>query len=168
MKNNYLLRVILDSEEDVVRDIEINSHSLLTELHAIILKAFNLEEGEMASFYLSNDDWEQGEEISLVDFGGLNDRGRQMHEARIIDTLTDKGSKMIYVYDFFNLWTFFIEVMSVDNKSTQNEARYVKVAGERPENAPPKEMESEGAEEEDIFGEDNDFEKDDYWDENDF
>ena len=35
------------------------------------------------------------------------------------DVLNEKGTKLIYVYDFFNMWTFFVELASVESKSTE-------------------------------------------------
>ena len=63
----YRLRVILDVREDVFRDIEIQGADTLEDLHNAIVQAFSLEGQEMASFYLSDEEWNQGEEISLFD-----------------------------------------------------------------------------------------------------
>ncbi|MFT5957027.1 MAG: hypothetical protein ACI87V_000903, partial [Flavobacteriales bacterium] len=65
--NIFKFRVVMDMEEDIFRDIEIVTGSSFLELHEAILRAFNFKEGEMASFYMSNDTWERGEEITLMD-----------------------------------------------------------------------------------------------------
>jgi hypothetical protein len=57
----YRYRIILDAKEDVFRDIEIGSENTLEELHNSITQAFGFEGNEMASFYVSNENWEQGE-----------------------------------------------------------------------------------------------------------
>ena len=49
----YRIRIILDCDEDVIRDIEIHENCSFEELHLLIIKYFNLEKGEMASFYIS-------------------------------------------------------------------------------------------------------------------
>ena len=67
----YRLRVILDVREDVFRDIEIQGADTLEDLHNAIVQAFSLEGQEMASFYLSDEEWNQGEEISLFDMSYL-------------------------------------------------------------------------------------------------
>ena len=38
----YNIRVILESKEDVIRDIEINSDCLLSELHHFLIECFEL------------------------------------------------------------------------------------------------------------------------------
>ena len=64
----YRSRIILDTKEDVFRDIEINESSSLEELHNSIIKSFGFR-NEMASFYKTDNDWKQGDELPLNDFG---------------------------------------------------------------------------------------------------
>ena len=63
----YRIRVILDVRDDVFRDIEIQGSDTLEDLHEAIVRSFDLDGREMASFYLSDDEWNQGEEITLFD-----------------------------------------------------------------------------------------------------
>ena len=72
----YRFRIILDhdSEGDIFRDIEIRETDTLEDLHNSITQAFGFEGSEMASFYLSDDEWNQGEEISLFDMSEANER----------------------------------------------------------------------------------------------
>ena len=65
----YRIRIILDTKDDVLRDVEIKSNSSFEELHFAIVDAFNLKGNEMASFYLSDENWKKGEEITLESFG---------------------------------------------------------------------------------------------------
>ncbi|MEN9640552.1 MAG: hypothetical protein RLZZ262_2421, partial [Bacteroidota bacterium] len=67
--NIFKFRVIIDTEEDVFRDIEIETDASFEDLHRSILDGFDFEEGEMASFYMSNEQWEKGLEIALMDMG---------------------------------------------------------------------------------------------------
>lgn len=55
----YKFRVILDAEEDVIRDIAIESGDSLEDLHNTITQAFGFAGNEMASFYTSDDEWNQ-------------------------------------------------------------------------------------------------------------
>lgn len=135
------IRVVLDTEEDVIRDIEISVFESFTVLHESIVKAFNIELGEMASFFVSNQDWEQGEEISLVDFGAISGEARLMENVSLEDHLNEEGGRMIYVYDFLKLWTFFIEVIKVDTAQIEDPEIFV-IKGETPKEAPPKSMET--------------------------
>ena len=86
----YRFRAILDTKEDVFRDIEIDSENTLEELHNSITQAFGFEGNEMASFYVSNQNWEQGEEIALFDMSEGMKSIRIMNETSI-DEVTDRN-----------------------------------------------------------------------------
>ncbi|MDO5655200.1 MAG: hypothetical protein Q4G27_03575 [Flavobacteriaceae bacterium] len=133
----HKLRIILDSKEDVFRDLEIHENQTLIDLHEGIKSAFELEGNEMASFYLSNDDWYQGSEIPLENLSDEADDVEVMEDVKIKQVISEKGNKMIYVYDFFNLWTFFVEVIETDVISMNSEfPALVFSYGVRPELAP--------------------------------
>ena len=61
------LRVILDTEDDVFRDIDIATDAPLMHLHFAVLDAFGWEAGELASFFQSDESWSRGKEFSLLD-----------------------------------------------------------------------------------------------------
>ena len=63
----YRFRIILDTHEDVFRDIEIEASNTLEDFHNAITQAFGFDGQEMASFYTSNELWEEDEEIPLFD-----------------------------------------------------------------------------------------------------
>ena len=71
----YRLRVILDNdtEDDIFRDIELDKNCNLEDFHNTITQSFGFEGNEMASFYLSDEEWNQGEEISLFDLGDIGE-----------------------------------------------------------------------------------------------
>ena len=56
-------RVLLDSEkkEEIFRDILISDTDNFESLYHAILKSFNFKGDQMASFYVSNDDWDKGQ-----------------------------------------------------------------------------------------------------------
>ncbi|SDX27704.1 pRiA4b ORF-3-like protein [Lutibacter oricola] len=138
----YKIRAILDVAEDVFRDIEVNETLNLEELHFTIAKSFGFKGQEMAAFYRTDDDWEQGEEIPLFD---MSEDGSApcMQNCIIKDTLRFEGDKLIYVYDFFSMWTFFIELTETAN-TTENELPYIALSfGNVPDEAPEKEFKAD-------------------------
>jgi hypothetical protein len=106
----FKFRVIVDTEEDVFRDIELPTSATFSELHRSILEHFNFEDGEMASFYLSNEEWEKGLEIPLMDMG---DGVVSMDNAVLHEMLHQVGDKVLYLYDFLRMWIFYVEVIDV-------------------------------------------------------
>lgn len=110
----YKIRVILNTEEDVIRDIAIDTSASLEELHNAITNSFGFTGEEMASFYRSDETWVQGEEHPLFDMSEGVDQKIQMREVILGDALISENDKMIYVYDFFNMWSFYVELIQSD------------------------------------------------------
>lgn len=140
----YKIRVILNTEEDVIRDIAIDSGSSLEDLHNSITNSFGFTGDQMASFYRSDDTWVQGEEHPLFDMGEGNDRKIQMSEIRLEEVLKQAHDKMIYVYDFFNMWSFYVELIENDFDHSNIELPALLFSlGIVPSNAPDIQFESE-------------------------
>ena len=62
-------RVLLDSEknEEIFRDILIGENENFESFFQEILNSYGFKGDQMASFYVSNENWDKGEEISLLD-----------------------------------------------------------------------------------------------------
>ena len=118
--NLFKFRVIMDTEQDVFRDVEIETESNFDSLHKAVLDAFDFEQGEMASFYLSDEEWSKGLEISLRDMGGVGEDSLSMSTTILSDMVMKPGDKILYVYDFMRMWIFYIELIEVkkDKPST--------------------------------------------------
>ncbi|MFD1315650.1 IS1096 element passenger TnpR family protein [Namhaeicola litoreus] len=141
---SYKIRVILDAEENVVRDIIISKSLLLEDLHNAITNAFGFNGAEMASFYLADKDWNEGEEFPLFDMSEKPGQITQMSEISISDVMTEVGDKLIYVYDYLNMWTFFVEVMEITQDFlAENYAKVAFSLGHLPQNAPEKQFEAD-------------------------
>ena len=108
----YGFRVILDyNQADIFRDIEISSEATFEDFHNSIVQAFALDSGEMASFYKSDEQWTQGEDISLF---AVDEKAFLMSDWTIEQMCVEVGSKMLYIFDFLNMWTFYVEVMEIN------------------------------------------------------
>jgi len=104
------VRVILDTEQDVYRDIEISMDATLLHFHNAILDSFGWASGEMASFFESDESWDKGKEYSLMDIGGEGD----MAVVKVDAIIKNTDSRAVYVYDFLRMWCFYIEPMSFE------------------------------------------------------
>ncbi|MGS2726652.1 IS1096 element passenger TnpR family protein [Psychroserpens sp. BH13MA-6] len=160
----YRFRVILDNdtEDDIFRDIEIRETDSLEDLHNAITQSFGFDGLEMASFYLSNDDWEQGEEISMFDVSEGANAVRLMNETILNEVTHEAQTKLIYIYDFLSMWTFFVELAEiVDEAEGTDYPNLMFVHGQIPDAAPEKAFEAENFD--DGFDEfDDDIDVDDY------
>lgn len=157
----YRFRVILDAEEDVFRDIELLEESTLEDFHNSIINAFGFDGNEMASFYISDEDWNQGEEISQFDISDGEESIRLMNETTLDSVVSESETRLIYVYDFLNLWTFLIELAEIaEVEEGRDYPNLMFVHGQIPLEAPDKEFVAE----ENEFGDDfnSDLDVDDY------
>jgi hypothetical protein len=121
----YKFRVLLDntSGEEIFRDIIINQDASLIEFFDIIVKAFYFMGNQMASFYVSNNSWDKGKEITLMDMGMSEgaDFPSIMSETIIKDLVVSEDQKFLLVYDFLKMWIFLIELVDIDNNAIIDE-----------------------------------------------
>lgn len=155
----YKIRVILDVEQDVFRDIIVNETINLEELHFIIAKSFGFKGQEMASFYLTDATWEQGEEIPLFDMSE-DENSFSMTNCITSMVLKKEGDKLIYIYDFFSMWTFFVELTEIINEIDEELPLIALSFGNTPDEAPEKQFIGEDSEDIgfDAFDDENNFE----------
>lgn len=154
----YRFRVILDNDtdEDIFRDLEIRETDSLEDLHNTITQSFGFDGTEMASFYISDDEWNQGEEISLFDLSEGSASARLMNETALNEVVHEAQTKLIYVYDFLSMWTFFVELAEIVEEAEGHDyPNLMFVHGQIPDQAPEKSFEA------DDFSESNEF-NDDY------
>lgn len=171
MSRIYTFRVLLDTAQEVFRDIEVKSDHTFEQLHTAIQAAFDFSGKEMASFYMSNDEWERGKEIPLMDMNyGDGEEAFSMGEVKVGELIRKPGQRMIYIYDFLRMWGFFVEMVSVSDADPDLEYPRVSVAlGEAPDEGSKDmdfKMETESAhgdeDDEDYFDEfDEDLDDDD-------
>lgn len=161
----YKIRAILDVENDVFRDLILDETETLEHFHLTIAKAFGFQGQEMASFYKTNNNWDQGEEIPLVNMSD-NNPNQDMQHCCIGEVLQKKGDKLIYIYDFFSMWTFYIELKSTHVETTEKLPTILVAFGEVPEKAPEKTFvaESNGFDYDELLGDSDDFENMDDFD----
>lgn len=151
----YKVRVILDTKEDVIRTLLVDEVKSLEYLHFEIAKSFGFDGQEMASFYRTDEEWNQGEEIPLFN---MAEAGEEISMATCVinETLPFANDKLIYVYDFLQMWTFYVELVELSDE-TITDAKTILSVGEIPAEAPEKEFVAD-----DILGGSDDEFNDDF------
>lgn len=138
----YKIRVILETDDDVFRDIEIKDTQTLWNLYEGIKSAFSLLGDELASFYKSDANWNQGKEIPLEDMSDEGD-GETMSDVYIKEVFGKIGDRMLFVYDFMKMWSFYVELLEIiDKKAIGNYPLTVYRFGKMPLKAPDKKFAS--------------------------
>jgi len=113
-------RIYLEEDDSVYRDVAIRHSQNFFDLHGAILKAFEFDNKQDATFYRSNDNWQRGREISLEVYP------RQykippliMKETSIGSEIKDPAQKFIYVYDFKKNWSFQVALINVSKEENK-------------------------------------------------
>ena len=153
-------RVLMDSdkEQEVFRDIIIDENENFETFYRTILASFNFEGKEMGSFYMSNDEWDKGYEIGLMDMSFADeeeDLPGVMSQSILKDFMEVPDQKVILVYDFLRMWIFLIELQGTLDKDVKGKPEIAMSVGI----APPEDSKMM---QEDEFG--DDFDEDDAYD----
>ena len=142
----YKFRVILDAEEDIFRDIAILEDDTLEDLHNATFNSFRFDGMEVASFYTCDETWNQEDEISLFDTGDVLGEQKIMSDYTLSEILDKENTKIIYVYDFINMWTFLVELAAIEDQVIGNTyPETIFSHGEIPDEAMEKNFESDNA-----------------------
>jgi hypothetical protein len=134
-------RVLLDSEKDaeIFRDILIRDTDHFESFYNAIVNAFRFEGDQMASFYVSNDQWDKGHEISLMDMtyddDSVDSPAAVMKTAVIKDFLEEPDQKFILVYDFMRMWIFLIELIGYEKEGPETPQVLMSVGMAPPEDS---------------------------------
>lgn len=162
----YRFRIIFEDQEDVVREIEVLGKQTFEELHRTIQEAIAFDNSKDASFFMSDDYWRKGQEITnrrAVESDDDDDDYRtpkkvpvkQMSASRIAGFIDDPHQKIVYVFDPVVKWTLHLELIKIlSDEPKVNYPRTVKSTGVAPKQykqliVPPIEDEDDEEDEED-------------------
>lgn len=109
----YKIRVILDTKEDIFRDVEIKGKQTLWNLHLGIKSAFNLSGDELSTFNLLEEDGTIVKSVPLEDMSDEGD-GEIMSDVYIDEAFEKAGDKAQFQYGLLDLWEFFCELVEVN------------------------------------------------------
>jgi hypothetical protein len=162
----YKFRIIFEDHEDIVREIEVQGKQTFEELHRSIQEAIGFDNSKDASFFMSDDYWRKGQEITntkvVADDDDDDDYRRpkktppkQMSKSRIAGFIDDPHQKIVYQFDPVAKWTLLVELVKISNDDPKvSYPRTVKSSGAAPKQykqviAPPVEDDDDEEDEED-------------------
>lgn len=141
----YKIRVILDTKDDIFRDIEVKGKQTLWNLHLGIKSAFSLQGEELSAFNLLEDDGTVYKSVPLEDMTDDGD-GEIMSDVYISEAFEKSGDKAQFQYGLLDLWEFFCELVEIiDEKPSVNYPITVFRFGSVPLKAPGKSGGAKGA-----------------------
>jgi len=131
----YRFRVTFEDYDDISRDIEIRSTQTFEELHHAIHNAIGFDASKTASFFLSDDNWKKGKEITTRDLeDSESERAVSVRSSRLCDFIADPHQKIYYIFDPGSPWSFRIELVKIMREEEGGVVypRCIKAIGEAP------------------------------------
>ncbi|MCX6256796.1 MAG: hypothetical protein NTW49_02685 [Bacteroidia bacterium] len=131
----YKFKVYSTEDDDFLREIEIKSGQTFLDFHKAIQLSVKFEQDQMASFFLSDENWEKGREITLFEMSDDEDNDIVvMDVATLSEFINQKVMRLVYVFDFFSERAFLIEL--IETKNEKNGVSYpvcIKSSGHPPQ-----------------------------------
>ena len=131
----YRFRVTFEDYDDVTRDIEIRSTQTFEELHYAIQNAIGFDASKPTSFFLSDDNWKKGKELTTRDLrNDETETASPVRNSRLCDFIIDPHQKIYYIFDISSQWTFRIELVKINREEEQGATypRCIKSTGDAP------------------------------------
>ncbi len=131
----YRFRVTFEEYEEVVREIDIKSTQTFEDFHFIILQSIGFDTKHNASFFISDDYWRKGDEITYKEVNEEETKSRkkenlapkkQMSKCKLALLIDDPHQKFVYVYDPNTQWTFYVELIKI--LADDLKAKYPKIS----------------------------------------
>ncbi|MFD2145326.1 IS1096 element passenger TnpR family protein [Mucilaginibacter antarcticus] len=110
----YRFKVTFEDYDDVSRVIDIKSTQTFEDLHRAIHKSTGYNADYSSSFYVSNDQWLKGEEISYLPNQRRIDRGvALMDKVKMSSRIDDPHQKFYYTFNFDRPFDFHVELVKI-------------------------------------------------------
>lgn len=122
----YLFRIISDENPVFLRDLVADTSDTFLDFHQTLQLNLGFDHTQLASFFITNQQWEKQQEITLIDM--LQDPGistSTMEQTTLGEHLHELNQRMIYVFDFFSDRAFFIELIEASDETSARETPFI-------------------------------------------
>jgi hypothetical protein len=127
----YIFRILAEEEESFLREIALSEDNTLLDFHIALARSMNLDDRQLASFYLTDKQWEKQREFTLMDMD-VDDYAAEregegmvpidvMSNAHIGDIIEDPKQRMLYEYNFVAPTLFFISLIGVKEEEDNDD-----------------------------------------------
>ncbi|MEI8274079.1 MAG: hypothetical protein WCG08_15800 [Paludibacter sp.] len=94
---------------------------------------FQCRGNQMTSFFICSDDWEKGQEVTLVETESSSEYDNLvMDETKLEDLISDENQKLIYVFDMMSDRVFFMELTEIVPRQSLDKAVCLTTEGNAP------------------------------------
>ncbi len=144
-------RLLSNDADDFIMEVEINENASFMDMHMFIQKSLDFDPSNMASFIITDSEWNKEKEISLMKMADEDEDVLLMDETTLSEFIKGKKQRLLYVFDFFSERAFFMEVFNVIEGESKG-SELLKIEGSTPNQI----------EVEDIISAEDDFSIQDY------
>lgn len=110
----YRFKISFEDYDDVIREIDIKSNQTFEDLHHALQQSIKYNPETSSSFYVSNDHWIKGEEISyLPSERKINNGVALMANSKLSAFIDDPHQKFYYTYNFDRPFDFHVELIKI-------------------------------------------------------
>ncbi len=106
----FLFRIISDENPDFFRDLVAGGSDTFLDFHNTLQKELGYDPSQLASFFITNHQWEKEQEITLIDMNQDPDiETFTMEQATLEEHIGEINQRLLYLFDFFSDRAFFID-----------------------------------------------------------
>lgn len=129
----YKFTILSDEVDNFVRIITIDSEATFFDLHNAILDSVNYEKNQMTSFFICSDNWEKGQEVTLVEMESSSEYDNLvMEDTKLEELIVDENQKLLYVFDMMSDRVFFMEMTDIIPRKNLDKAECTTSEGDAP------------------------------------
>lgn len=130
----FRIKFISDEVEGFIREIVIDSEATFLELNKAILDACSYPDDQMTSFYICDEEWERGQQITREDMGTSSEDEDVliMGKTRISEFIEDEGQNLQFVFDPFSDRVFYMTVKETILGEDKEKPEVVRSVGKAP------------------------------------
>ena len=130
----FKIKMVSDEVDGFLREYDIDSDATFLDLCKVILESCGYPDDQMTSFYVCNDEWERGEQITREDMGSTpaDTDLFVMDSMRLSEFLEDKGQKLEFLFDPFSERSFWLNVREIVSGKNLKRAEVTRLRGDAP------------------------------------
>ena len=110
----YRFKISFEDYDEVEREIDIKSTQTFEDLHRALHRSTGYPAEVSSSFYVSNDFWNKGQEISFLPLEKKIEQGVSlMDKSKLSSFIDDPHQKFYYTYNFERPFDFHVQLIKI-------------------------------------------------------
>lgn len=130
----YRIKLISDEADGFLREIKIDSDATFLDLNKAILASCGYPDDQMTSFYLCDEEWERGQQVTREDMGtgDADEDIYVMASTHLSELIEGEDQRLEFVFDPFSDRCFYLDVVEEIPGKTLSEPEVARSKGEAP------------------------------------